>query len=74
MAKWFCGGDGSRSKSSRGLGSWKEGGVLGGENGEGEALVVTESAGTWRRPNRPDSGKKAFPGRLAATGGFLETA
>ena len=42
VAEWFWGECGSRSKSSRGLGSWKEGGVLGEDKWEGEALVAPE--------------------------------
>ena len=47
----------------------REGGrVLGGESREGEALVAMESAGAWRRPNRLDSGKMAFPYSTAGKG------
>ena len=66
VAKWFCGGDGSRSKSSRGLSSWKERGVLGEENGEGEVLEVPDWPGWWRRQELPEMRKKALLGRLAS--------
>ena len=68
VAKWFCGGDGSRSKSSRGLGSWKEGGVLGEDKWEGEALVALEWTGQWRRQELPEMKKTTSSGRLAAMG------
>ena len=41
--------------------------VSGEENGEGEALVVPEWLGQWRRLRLPEMGKKTSPGRLAAT-------
>ena len=48
--------------------------VPGEENGEGEALVVPEWPGQWRRPRLPEMRKEASPGRLAANGGPLEVA
>ena len=69
VAEWFWGECGSRSKSSRGLGSWKEGGVLGEEKWEGEALVALEELGPWRRSLLPEVGKMTSPGRLAAPRG-----
>ena len=38
----------------------------GGESGEGEALVVPEWLGQWRRQELPETGKKTSPGRLRA--------
>ena len=46
-----CGGDGSRSKSSRGTSSREDEMVPGEENGEGEALVAPNGAGRRRWPN-----------------------
>ena len=68
VAEWFWGECGSRSKSSRGLGSWKEGGVLGEEKWEGEALVALEWTGQWRRQELPEMKKTTSSGRLAAMG------
>ena len=39
------------------MGSWKEGGVLGEEKWEGEALVALEELGPWRRSLLPEVGK-----------------
>ena len=47
-AKWVLGYGGSRSKSSRGMGSREEERALGEENGEGEALVALNGAGRRR--------------------------
>ena len=49
-------------------------GVPGEESGEGEALVVPEWPGQWRRLQLPETGKKTSPGRLAATGELVEHA
>ena len=54
--------------------SWKDEEVPGEENGEGEALVVPEWPGQWRRPRLPEMRKEASPGRLAANGGPREVA
>ena len=42
VAKWFFGGNGSRTKLSRGICSWEEERTSGEESGEGEALVAPE--------------------------------
>ena len=68
VTKWYLGYGGLRPKLIEGLHSREGGGVLGGEIGEGEALVVTESTGAWRRPNWPDLGKKTFPSSNAGQG------
>ena len=59
-AKWVWGYGGSRSKSSRGTGSREEERASGGESGEGEALVVPEWLGQWRRQELPER-KKTIP-------------
>ena len=56
------------------MGSREDEEVPGKENREGEALVVPEWPGQWRRLRLPEMGKETSPGRLAATGGFLGTA
>ena len=68
MAKWFCGGDGSRTKLSRVNGSWEEEGVFGEENGEGEILEVPDWPGRWRRQELPEMRKEASPGQMRARG------
>ena len=59
-AKCIWGYGGSRSKSSRGTGSREEERASGGESGEGEALVVLEWLGQWRRQELPER-KKTIP-------------
>ena len=56
------------------MGSWKEGGVLGEDKWEGEALVALEELGPWWRSLLPEVGKMTSPGRLAAKGGPREVA
>ena len=48
--------------------------VPGEENGEGEALVVPEWPGQWRRLRLLEMRKEASPGRWAANGGPREMA
>ena len=69
---WRYGG--SRSKSSRGMGSREEEKAPGGESGEGEVLVVLEWPGRWRLQELPETGKKTSPGRLRARGSAIEVA
>ena len=56
------------------MGSREDEEVPGEENGEGEALVVPEWPGQWRRLRLPEMGKETSPGRLAANGGPREMA
>ena len=66
--RWFS------IKSSRGKGSREDEEVSGEENGEGEALVVPEWPGQWRRQELPEMGKKALLGRLASWGSVIGVA
>ena len=56
------------------MGSREDEEVSGEENGEGEALVVPEWPGQWRRLRLPEMGKEPSPGRLDANGGPREMA
>ena len=58
VTEWFWGECGSRSKSSRGMGSREEERAPGEENGEGKALVAPEWPGQWRRLRLPEMGKE----------------
>ena len=56
------------------MGSREDEEVSGEENGEGEALVVLEWPGQWRRQELPVMGKKALLGRLASWGSIIGVA
>ena len=61
-----CGGSGSRLRGWAASQDQEESG--GGAGWAGRALVAVNGAGRRRWPNRPETGKTAFPGRLQANG------